>query len=80
MYSERHLEVSNSGNGVHSKREVGYYGGGSTDALEMEPFQFKPTGPIHISASGNSSDEKVGATEWTLKNSNCMVHKYSRMT
>ena len=40
-YSERNLEVYDSGDGVGEDEE---YGGGDTDALGKEPYQFKPIG------------------------------------
>ena len=44
------------------------YGDGGTDALGMEPYQFEPTGPVHDSASGSSSDGDVEEEEWRLNN------------
>ena len=43
-YSERNLEVYDSGDGVNSASGEEEYGGGDTDALGMEPYQFKPSG------------------------------------
>ena len=43
-YGEHNLEVYDSGNGVNSGSEDEKYGGGDTDALVKEPYQFKPTG------------------------------------
>ena len=39
-YSERNLEVYDSGDGVSSGSGDEEYGGGDTDALGMEPYQF----------------------------------------
>ena len=58
-YDKRNLEVSFSGNGVHSGSENEEYGGGGTGALGMEPYQFEPTGPVNDSASGSSSHDDV---------------------
>ena len=69
-YDERNLDVSDSGNGVHGGSEDEEYGGGGTDALGMEPYQFEPTGPVHDSASGSSSDDDVEEEEWRLSNTN----------
>ena len=43
-YGERNLEVYDSGDSVNSGSEDEEYGGGDTDALGKEPYQFKPTG------------------------------------
>ena len=43
-YGEHNLEGYNSGDGVNSGSEDEKYGGGDTDALVKEPYQFKPTG------------------------------------
>ena len=43
-YGERNLEVYDSGDSVNSGSEDEKYGGGDTDALVKEPYQFKPTG------------------------------------
>ena len=40
-YIERNLEVSDSGNGIHSGREEEYYGTVASNALEIEPYQFE---------------------------------------
>ena len=42
-YGERNLEVYDSGDGVSSGNEDKEYGGGDTDALGKEPYQFKHT-------------------------------------
>ena len=42
-YGERNLEVYDSGDGVSSGSEDKEYGGGDTDALGKEPYQFKHT-------------------------------------
>ena len=42
--SEYNLEVYGSGDGVNSGSGDKEYGGGDTDALGKEPYQFKPTG------------------------------------
>ena len=44
LYGERNLEVYDCGDGVNSGSEDKEYGGGNTDALGKEPYQFKPTG------------------------------------
>ena len=67
---KRNLEVFDGGNGVHSGSEDEEYGDGGTDALGMEPYQFEPTGPVHNSASGSSSDDDVEEEEWRLNNTN----------
>ena len=43
-YSERNLEVYDSGNGVNSGSRDEEYGSGDTGALGKEPYQFKSTG------------------------------------
>ena len=43
-YGERILEVYDSGVVVNSGSEDEEYGGGDTDMLGKEPYQFKPTG------------------------------------
>ena len=43
-YSERNLEVYDSGDCVNSGSGDKEYVGGDTDALGKEPYQFKPTG------------------------------------
>ena len=48
LYGKRNLEVYNSGDGVNSGREDEEYGGGNTDALGKEPYQF---------TYGNRSDD-----------------------
>ena len=40
-YSERNLEVYDIGNGINSASGEEEYGGGDTDALGKEPYQFK---------------------------------------
>ena len=40
-YSERNLEVYDNGDGVNSGSVDEEYGGGDTDALGKEPYQFK---------------------------------------
>ena len=37
------------------------------DALEEEPYQFEPTGPVHDSKSGSSLDVVIEDKDWTLK-------------
>ena len=69
-YDERNLEVFDGGNGVYSGSEDEEYGNGGIDALGMEPYQFEPTGPVHDSASGSSSDDDVEEEEWRLNNTN----------
>ena len=69
-YDERNLEVSDSGNGVHSGSEDEEDGGDGSGALGMEPYQFEPIGPVHDSASGSSSDDDVEEEEWRLTNTN----------
>ena len=44
LYGERNLEVYDCGDGVNSGSEDKEYGGGNTDALGKEPYQFKPPG------------------------------------
>ena len=48
LYGERILEVYDSGDGVNSGSEDEEYGGGNTDALGKEPYQF---------TYGNRSDD-----------------------
>ena len=43
-YSERNLEVYDSGDGVNCGSEDEEYDGGDTDVLGKDPYQFKPTG------------------------------------
>ena len=43
LYGEHNLEVYDSGNGVNSGSKDEKCGGGDTDALVKEPYQFKPT-------------------------------------
>ena len=43
-YSERNLEVYDSGDGVNCGSEDKEYGSGDTDVLGKDPYQFKPTG------------------------------------
>ena len=38
------------------------------DALEIEPYQLEPTGPVQDSASSSSSDEEAEATRKRLNN------------
>ena len=47
-YGERNLEVYDSGDGVHSGSVDEEYGGGDTDMLGKEPYQF---------TYGNRSDD-----------------------
>ena len=44
LYSECNLEIYDSGYGVDSESGDEEYGGGNTDELGKEPYQFKPTG------------------------------------
>ena len=44
IYSERNLEVYDSGDGVNSASGEEEYGGCDTDALGKEPYQFEPSG------------------------------------
>lgn len=76
-YDERNLEVSDSGNGVHSGSEDEEHGDGDTDALGMEPYQFEPTGPVHDSGSDSSSDEDVEEEGWRLNNTNWCANTLS---
>ena len=69
-YDDRILEVFDGGNGVHRGSEDEEYGDDGADALGMKHFQFEPTGPIHDSASGSSSDDDVEEEEWRLNNTN----------
>ena len=43
-YGKHNLVVYNSGDGANSRGEDEEYGGGNTDTLGKEPYQFKPTG------------------------------------
>ena len=54
-YSERNLEIYDSGDGVNSGSEDYEYGSGDTDALGKEPYQFKPTGTNRITLNCNSA-------------------------
>ena len=44
LYSERNLEVYDSGDDVNSGSGDEEYGDGDTDTLGKEPYHFKPTG------------------------------------
>ena len=43
-YSERNLEIYDSGDSVNSGSEDEEYGGGNTEVLGKKPYQFKPAG------------------------------------